>query len=182
MKLFHKHLHPESLGERIYEDLRSGMEGTDDLSADRLVESLDLDPGALHPQFRGEIMTGLMFGAVMAVERSATGRIANRILAGLKADFLAHLEEQGANPLQRAEWETIIAARFLDYRKALEGYSGFEPPWKLGRLFYWNILGEEIHVAMSVKIATLYLLGGRDTCQDLLNEYGPYLLPDTVRA
>lgn len=176
MGIFRKDLLPEALGARIYERLRSGMEGDDDLSADRFLASLDLDSGSAHAQVRGEIMAGLLFGAVMAVERSAASWTANRIVAGMRTEFLAHLEEQGASTLQRAEWDAVLAARFLAYRQALEGYTGFEPPWKLGRLFYWNILGEELHVAMSVKIATLYLLCGRDLCQDLLNACGPRLV------
>lgn len=176
MGMFRRHLRPEALGGRIYEHLRAGMEGNEDLAVEAFLTSLDLDAGARHPQVRGEVMAGLLFGAVMAVERSATSRVAGRIVAGMRAEFLAHLEEQGASALQRAEWDAVLAARFLSYRQALEGYTGFEPPWKLGRLFFWNILGEELHVAMSVKIATLYLLLGRDACQDLLNEYGPQLV------
>ena len=67
-------------------------------------------------------------------------------------------------------------AHFDEYRKCLEGYEGFEPPWKLGRLFLWNITGEEKYHAISIKIATLYLLEARDVCQSLINEHGPTLV------
>jgi len=178
MKLFRRHTTPEDLGARLYEALRSGLESKGDLSSDRLLESIDLSPETLDENYRGEVIVGLMFAAVLAVERSATPRLVHQITAGMKAEFLSHLEEQGASPLQRAEWENVLAARFLDYRKSLEEYTGFEPPWKLGRAFYWNILGEEAYMAMAIKIATLYLSAARDHCQQVLNEEGPYLLPD----
>ena len=117
-----------------------------------------------------------MFGGVMAVERSATLRVADEIIAGMKLAFLQHLEEQGADAIQRAEWESVLADHFLTYRQCLENYSGFEHPWKLGRQFYWNLVGVEEHAALLIKISTLYLLAGRDRCQELLNEYGPSLL------
>lgn len=176
VRLFRKHLPPEELGARIYEGLRSGMELNDDLSMSRFIRSLDLDPCTLDEQYAGEIMVALMFGATLAIERSASPRVAEQIGAGMKAEFLNHIQEQGATQIQKAEWETITAGRFLDYRRSIEDYSGFEPPWKLGRALFWNIIGEEKYVAMSVKIATLYILAARDLCQSLLNEHGPSLL------
>ncbi len=152
------------------------MESRDDLSLSGLLRSLDLEPQNLDEQYAGETMVALMFGATLAIERSASPRVAEQIGAGMKAEFLSHIKEQGATQLQKAEWESIIAGRFLDYRRSIEDYSGFEPPWKLGRQFFWNIIGEEKYIAMSVKIATLYILAGRDVCQTVLNEYGPSLL------
>jgi hypothetical protein len=160
----------------LYEALRIGMQSDNELSMIRLLESLDLNPGDLHKQYVGEIMVGLMFGASLAVERSASPRVAEQIALGMKAEFLNHIQEQGATSIEKAEWEAVIAGHFLEYRQCLETYSGFEPPWKLGREFFWNILGEEIYRAMSVKIATLYLLAARDAAQGLLNQYGPTLL------
>jgi hypothetical protein len=176
LRLFRKQTRPADLGSILYEALRSGMESDGDLSIDGFLRSLDSDLGEANDQYAGEIMVGLMFGAVMAIERSASARVAEQITSGLKLEFVRHLEEQGANAIQRAEWETILADRFLGYRQCLENYSGFEPPWKLGRQFYWNLVGIEDHVAMLVKISTLYLLAARDRCQDLLNEYGPSVL------
>lgn len=162
----------------MYELLRSGLESSGELSITHILEGMDRSAAELDANYRGEVMVGLMFSAGLAVERSATPRVARQIMAGVKAEFLSHLEEQGATTLQQAEWENVLAARFLDYRKALEEYTGFEPPWKLGRQLYWNLVGEEQYVAMSIKIATLYLMTARDRCQTLLNEQGPYLLPD----
>ncbi len=178
MRLFRKHRTSEELGELLYEALRSGMESGGELSTDRLLDSIDRTAAQLDEQFRGEIIVGLMFGATLAIERSATARVATRIAAGMKAEFMNHQEEQGATAIQRAEWEAVIASRFLSYRMSLEGYTGFEPPWKLGREFYWNIIGEQDYTAMSIKIATLYLLSARDFAQVLLNEHGPYLVAE----
>lgn len=152
------------------------MESNGDLSSKRFLESLDLSREELDEQYEGEIMVGLMFGAMLAIERSASARVAAQISAGMKAEFLNHIQEQGASPVEKAEWETVIASRFLDYRRYLEDYSGFEPPWKLGRQLFWNIVGKEEYVAMSVKIATLYMLAARDVAQGMLNERGPTLL------
>jgi hypothetical protein len=58
----------------------------------------------------------------------------------------------------------------------MDGYSGYEPPWKLGRQFYWSLVGNEDYAAMSIKIATLYLLAARDRVQHFLNECGPLIL------
>lgn len=152
------------------------MESKSDLSIDEFLRSLDRDIRQVNEQYAGEIAVGLMFGAVIAIERSASERVAVEIISGMKLEFLRHLEEQGANAIQRAEWEIILADRFLGYRQCLENYSGFEPPWKLGRQFYWNLIGEEEHVAMLIKISTLYLLAARDKSQELLNKYGPLVL------
>jgi hypothetical protein len=152
------------------------MESSGELSMDQFIKGLGKDASELSEQYAGEIMVGLMFGALMAIERSASARVAELITSGMKLEFFRHLEEQGANPIQRAEWEIILADRFLSYRQCLENYSGFEPPWKLGRQFYWNLIGSEDHVAMLIKISTLYLLAARDKCQEMLNEYGPSLL------
>jgi hypothetical protein len=121
-------------------------------------------------------MTGLMFSAVLAIERSTPPRTARKIISGMTEEFVHHLEEQGASTVQRAEWEVTTAAAFLSYRNSLEDYSGFEPPWKLGRQFYWNLVESKDFPAMSIKISTLYLIAARDRVQDLLNEYGPLIL------
>ena len=180
----------------IYEALRSGMESVPsppsgertgraasrsiqeggDLSMIGFLRSLDRTPAELDEQYVGEIMVALMFGAELAIERSASPRVAEQINAGMKTEFFSHILEQGASPVEKAEWEAVIADHFLSYRQCLEDYSGFEPPWKLGRQFYWNLVGAEVYHALSVKIATLYMLTARDVSQDLLNEFGPTLL------
>jgi len=177
MALFRKHRQPEELGAMLYEALRSGMESdTGELSLKLYVEGLDVDPKDMDEQYVGQAMVGLMFGATLAIERSATANVAEQIGSGMKTAFLNHVIEQGADAIQKAEWENVIAAVFLTYRKRLEGYSGFEPPWKLGRELYWNVIGKEEYNTMAIKISTLYLLAARDTCQELLNEYGPTLV------
>ena len=176
MRLFRKHIKPENLGAMLYEELRRGMASDSDLSMDGFLRSLDKDPGEVDEQYAGEIMVGLMFGAAMAIERSASALVAEEIKTGMKQEFLRHLEEQGADETHRAEWEAILADRFGGYRVTLENYSGFEPPWKLGRQFYWNLIGVEEHIAILIKIATLYVLTARDKCQELLNKYGPLVL------
>lgn len=180
VRLFKKHRRPEELGAMLYEALRQALELEGDLCLDGFVDSLGRQRESLDAQYVGEIMIGLMFGGAMAIERSAPARVAEQIDAGMKTEFLQHIQEQGASSIQKAEWETIIATRFLDYRQCLEDYSGFEPPWKLGREFFWNILGADEYDAMSIKISTLYILAARDLCQSLLNEYGPSLIIEKV--
>jgi hypothetical protein len=176
VRIFRKHRRPEELGGLIYEALRKGMETQGDLSMERLLQSLSVEEKELDQQYAGEMIVGLMFGASMATKRSASQRVSGQINSGMKAEFFNHIAEQGASPVERAEWETIVAARFLAYEQCLEDYSGFEPPWRMGRQFYWNLLGHEEYNAMSIKIATLYLLTGRDASQELLNEHGPSLV------
>lgn len=193
LKLFRKQHRPEDLGAMIYEALRSGMESVppdeakgrgrahstkpaSDLSMTGFLQSLDRSPADLDEQYVGEIMVALMFGAALAIERSASPHVAEQIDSGMKAEFFSHILEQGASPVEKAEWEAVIADHFLAYRQCMEDYSGFEPPWRLGRQFYWNLIGTEEYNAMSIKIATLYMLTARDVSQDLLNEYGPTLL------
>ena len=176
VRLFRKQHRPEDLGGMIYEALRSGMESGSDLSMNGFLRSLDRGPAELDEQYVGEIMVGLMFGAALAIERSASVRVAEQIDSGMKTEFFSHIMEQGASAVEKAEWEAVIADHFLAYRQCLEDYSGFEPPWKLGREFYWNLIGTEEYNAMAIKIATLYMLTARDVSQDLLNEYGPTLL------
>lgn len=176
MSLFKKNIHPHELGMIVYERLRAGVESEGDLSLQGLLAGLSLHPDELEPQHVGEIMIGVMFAATLAIESQAGAKASQQIIAALKGEFFNHLDEQGASPLQIAEWEAVLADRFLTYRQAMEGYSGFEPPWKLGRTFFWHILSEKIHLAMSVKICTLYMLAARDACYDILREYGPRLI------
>lgn len=160
----------------VYEHLRSGMAGTGNLSVENLIRSLDINPATLDEQYVGEVMVGLMFGAQLAIDRSATERVGRRITAGLVGEFINHVAEQGADPVQQDEWRLVVTARFRTYRETLTDYSGFEPPWRLGREFYWSIIGREEYIALSIKICTLYMLAARDESQVLLNEYGPSLL------
>lgn len=175
MRLFQKNLRPSDLGIVIYEQLRSGMQSDDDLSVGGLLTGLELVPEDMDRQHLGEIMIGLMFGAALAIESHASVRAAQQVVSSMKAEFMNHLDEQGATIIQKAEWESVLADRFLSYRKCLEDYSGFEPPWRLGRAFFWKILGKEVHIAMCVKICTLYLLAARDSCETILKDYGPRL-------
>jgi len=174
--LFHrKHLLPDELGAMLYEMLRKHLESDGELSLERLLHSLDLEHDEARERYAGEVIVGLMFAATLAIERSTPQRVAQQIIAGMKTEFFQHLEEQGANILQKAEWEATVANTFLEYRTTLEGYSGFEPPWRLGRQFFWNLTRGEEYIAMSIKISALYLLAARDAAQDLLNQYGPTL-------
>lgn len=173
LRLFQKNLRPTDLGAVMYERVRLGMQSDDALSMNTLLTGLEVLPEELDVQYVGEIIIGLMFGATLAIERHASPPVAQQVASSMKAEFLNHLDEQGATTIQVAEWETVLANRFLEYRKTLDGYTGFEPPWKLGRAFFWNILGKEVHIAMCVKICTLYLLAARDLCEELLKEYGP---------
>ena len=178
MKLFRKHCTPEELGARLYEALRAGMASSNDLSLERYVNSLGFSTGDLQDQYVGEVMIGAMFAAIMAIERSTSRWIGEQIRKGMVSDFLRHLKEQGASESQIGEWKTILNIRFDEYQTSLEGYEGLEPPWKLGRQFYWNMIGTEEYQAMSIKISTLYLLEARDAAQELLNLYGPTILVD----
>lgn len=175
MGLFQKNLRPADLGICIYERLRKGMQSNDDHSMANLLSGLEVADCELDEQHVGEIMIGLLFGATLAIEGSASVPAAQQVVSSMKAEFVNHLHEQGATPIQKAEWEAVLADRFLTYRKCLEGYSGFEPPWRLGRAFFWNIIGKELHIAMSVKICTLYMLAAKDMCAELLKELGPRL-------
>lgn len=175
MGFFKKNLLPSELGAHIYESLRRALQSDSDLSLQRLIVGLELVPEELHDQYVGEIMIGLMFGATLAIESAASPRAAQQIISSLKAEFLNHLEEQGATAIQRAEWEAVLANRFLTYRATLEGYTGFEPPWKLGRALFWNIINNEVHIAMCVKICTLYMMAARDMCLEILRQFGPRL-------
>src|SRR5436309_11493983 len=94
LRLFKKHIRPEDLGGLLYEELRKGMESNSDLSIDGFLRSLDRDLAEANEQYAGEIMVGLMFGAVMAIERSASVHVAEQIISGMKVEFLQHLEEQ----------------------------------------------------------------------------------------
>ncbi len=178
MKLFRKNQTPEELGAKLYEALRAGMASETELSVERFVGSLDMPPDTLDEQYVGEVMIGAMFAAQLAVERSTWQGLARQISRGMYDEFLLHLREQGASPVQIAEWETVAAARFTDYRASLEGYEGFEPPWKLGRQFFWAIVGTKEYRALPIKIATYYLLEARNVAQHLMNQYGPTLVVD----
>jgi hypothetical protein len=181
MALFKKQLQPEKLGAIVYERLRKELEGNGDLALDHLLHNLGLESANDQPEHAGDVIVALMFAATMAIERSAPEPVAVKIVSGMKSEFLSHLREQGATALQAAEWEATLASSFLVYRTCLEDYSGFEPPWKLGRQFFWNLIGREEYVAMAVKIATLYLIAARDAVQELLNKYGPaVILPRSV--
>jgi len=152
------------------------MASETEISIDRLAGSLDLPTDELSELYVGEAMIGAMFAATLAIERSTWKWMGQQIQKGMAGEFFLHLKEQGATVDQIGEWRLMIDARFAEYRLCLQGYEELEPPWKLGRQFYWNMIGDERYVAMSIKIATLYLLEIRDAAQKLMNQYGPTLI------
>lgn len=173
MKLFRRHYSPEEVGAMIYETLRAGMASDGNLSVKVLIENLDRTEADLQDQYVGEIMIGAMFGAMLAVDRSASPWIGEQICRGMHLEFYTHLAEQGASEEQVLEWRVVVQERIHEYRRCMEQYEGFEPPWKMGRQLFWNLTGAEEYLAMSIKIATLYVLAARDAVQPVLNQYGP---------
>jgi hypothetical protein len=173
MKLFRRHYSPGEVGGMIYETLRAGMASDGNLSVTTLIENLDRTEAELQDQYVGEIMIGAMFGATLAIDRSTSNWLADQICRGMHTEFFTHLAEQGASERQVLEWRAVVQERFQEYRRCMEQYEGFEPPWKMGRQLFWNITGAEEYLAMSIKIATLYVLAARDAVQPLLNQYGP---------
>jgi hypothetical protein len=178
MKLFRRHYSPAEVGALIYETLRAGMASDENLSVRALIDNLDRTETELEDQYVGEIMVGAMFGATLAIDRSTPGWVGQEICRGMHQEFYMHLAEQGASEQQVLEWRTVVQERFHEYRRCMEQYEGFEPPWKMGRQLFWNLTGTEEYLAMSIKIATLYVLAARDAVQPVLNQYGPLI---TVR-
>ena len=178
MKLFRKHCTPEELGARVYESLRAGMASDGDLSIQRFLTSLDVTSDDLQEQYVGEVMIGAMFAATIAINRSTSAWMGEQIVQGMINDFLLHLSEQGAMLRQIEEWRAVVRERFDEFRITMEGYEGLEPPWKMGRQFYWNMSGREEYLAMNIKISTLYLLEALDQAQEIVNLYGPSLVVD----
>jgi hypothetical protein len=175
VKLFRKQITPENLGAMIYEALRSSLASGGPFSIETLVRRIGKSEGDLPEQYVGAIMVGSMFGAVLAIERSTAKLTGERIVEGMQEEFLRHLREQGASAEQVADWREIVGEHFQVYRTCLEGYEGFEPPWKLGRQFLWGITGVEEFIGTAIKGATLHILGAQETAQDLVNRYGPAL-------
>jgi hypothetical protein len=173
MRLFRRHYSPEEIGAMVYETLRAGMASDGDLSVRTLIENLDRTESDVEEQYVGEIMIGAMFGATLAIDRSTSPWIAEQICRGTQQEFYTHLAEQGASEEQVLEWRAVVQERFQEYRRCMEQYQGFEPPWKMGRQLFWNLTGTEEYLAMSIKIATLYVLAARDAVQPVLNQYGP---------
>lgn len=179
MKLFRKHLTPEQLGAAIYEHLRAHLASDDKLSISALLRDIERVEETLPEQHQGAIMVGTMFGATMAIERSTGSWVSRRIVQGMHDEFFNHLREQGASSGQVSDWKKTVLDQNEQYRVAMEGFEeDLEPPWKLGRLFLWNIIGEEEYVAAQIKSATLFLLAARDAAQSLTNKYGPSLVID----
>ena len=163
----------------IYEHLRTRLASDDPLSITALLERLGRAESELPEQHQGAIMVGVMFGAVLAIERSTTRWIARRIADGMSKEFAVHLREQGASSQQVVDWQQVVVDHSMLYRHALEGYDeSLEPPWKLGRQYLWLIIGTEEYVAAEIKEATLFLLQARDVAQSLMNRYGPSLITD----
>ena len=175
MKLFKKHFWPEELGALIYEALRMAVESDGALSLEKFVQSIVTAGVPENGQYEGEVMVGLMFAARMAIDRSTTQAIGESIALGITAEFRRHILEQGATKAQTGEWEMILTTRFQSYHRMIEADTSFEPPWKLGRAFFWNVTGNESYDAMAIKASTLYLMAAEDLSQNLLNEYGPTL-------
>jgi hypothetical protein len=176
MKLFRRNYSPGEVGAMIYETLRAGMASEGDLAVRTLIDNLDRTEANLHDQYVGEIMIGAMFGAALAIERSTSPWIGGQICRGMHQEFFTHIAEQGASEKQVLEWRAVVQERFQTYRQCMEQYEGFEPPWKLGRQLFWNLTGTQEYLAMSIKIATLYVVAARDAVQPLLNQYGPSIV------
>ena len=177
--MFRRRKTPESFGALLYETLRTGLTLPGPLSLDQVASTLSDDGELLDEQYPGEIVVGAMYAAAMAIDRSSPRPIADRIVAGMTAEFLRHLGEQGASALEVGEWRSVMNSHFADYRDILIGYEGLEPPWKFGRQLLWCLTGAEEHTAVAVRDATRFLLAVRDAAQELVNMHGPSLLLET---
>jgi hypothetical protein len=174
MRLFRRQYQPGEFGALLYETVRAAIAApSGELSFVQLLKNLDWTFDRLPPQHVGEVVIGSLFAATLAIDRSVPRWISGDITGGMCAEFRVHLGEQGASHEQVAEWAQVLMTRFAELHQELEGYDGLEPPWKLGRRFLWNILGEEEKSALRIKHATLFLLAARDRAQQLLNTYGP---------
>lgn len=180
MRALQRRKTPEAFGALLYEALRTGLTLPGHLNLDQLASRLCDEGEALDEQYPGEIVVGAMYAATMAVDRSTTRSIADRIIAGMTGEFLGHLGEQGASGPEVGEWGSIMHAHFADYRDMLVGYEELEPPWKLGRQLLWCMTGSEDHTAVAVRDATRFLLAVRDAAQELMNMHGPALLLETA--
>jgi hypothetical protein len=179
MRVFQRRKTPEAFGALLYEALRTGLTLPGPMNLDHLASAFSDEGEILDEQYPGEIVVGAMYAAAMAVDRSTQRPIADRIVAGMTAEFLRHLGEQGASGPEVGEWSSIMHAHFADYRDILIGYQELEPPWKLGRQLLWCMTGSEKHTAVAVRDATRFLLAVRDAAQELMNMHGPSLLLET---
>ncbi len=170
-----KHLTPETLGALLYETLREAVASTEELAVGNLLSRLEIEEETLPRQYVGEIMVGCLYAATLAVERSASEWIGQRIVEGMKEEFVSHLREQGATPQQAEQWTGVVERHFAEYRLSMEDYEGLEPPWKLGRQLLQNFSGRDDHAALSVKHATEYLVTMQNLAQRVLNDHGPRL-------
>jgi hypothetical protein len=170
-----KNLTPETLGALLYETLREAVASTEELAVHKLLSELEIPEETLPRQYVGEIVIGSLFAATLAVERSTSQWIGERIVEGMTTEFVSHLREQGATPREADEWTGVVERQFAEYRLCMEGHTGLEPPWKLGRKFLWNFSGQKDYVALSIKHATDYLLTAEDLAQQVLNTHGPHL-------
>jgi hypothetical protein len=173
--MMRKHLTPETLGALLYETLREAVASTEELAVGKLLSRLEIEEETLPRQYVGEIMAGCLYAATLAVERSASEWIGQRIVAGMKEEFVSHLREQGATPQQVQQWKGVVDRHFVEYGLSMEDYEGLEPPWKLGRQLLQNFSGRDDHPALSVKHATEYLVTMQTLAQQVLNDYGPRL-------
>ena len=177
-----RNLTPEELGAGIYEMLRASMSSGGDLSLERLQGALAEHEEVLDEQFAGTVMIGAMYAATLAVGRSTTTWVSERIQGGIISEFYAHLKEQGASSEQVSEWKVVLAEHWQEYARVLDGYEGYEPPWRFGRSLLWFLSSDDHHLALAVKDATMFLLKAEETAQDLMNTHGPKLEVDTLSA
>ena len=170
-----RHLTPEALGALLYETLREAVASTEELSVSGLLGRLEIEEETLPRQYVGEIMRGCLFAATLAIRRSTSDWIGDRIVAGMKEEFVSHLLEQGATRQQAEQWKGVVERHFVEYGASMEGYEGLEPPWKLGRQFLCTFSGRDDHTAIAVKHGTDYLTTMENLAQEILNDRGPRL-------
>lgn len=139
------------------------------LSYEILFKKLEENHDELPPAYIFELLVGLLFGALQAIEKKYQYPISGEIMDGVRTEFIKHAKP--VTELSDDEFNSFIAKRFQEYNNCLNNHSGAGYLWHLGKQYYWNIISNQKENITSPMTAGLYIFKATEMTNQIIKEY-----------
>jgi len=170
MATFKKKVSAQELGNIIYANTRYGVMLSDTpLSLETLMEKLEENQNELPPSYIFELLVGLLFGVLLAIEKEYQYPIAGEIMDGVRTEFIKHAKP--VTELKDNDFNSFIVKRFQEYSECMNNHSGAGPVFHLGTQYYWNIIGNKKESVTAPMSAGLYIFKATELVKLIFKDY-----------
>ncbi len=145
------------------------MSSDTSLSQSTLMTKIGENPDELSPSYIFELFAGLLFGALLAIEKNYQYPAAGEIMDGVRKEFIKHAKPVAE--LTDVQFNSFIAKRFQEYSECMNNQSGAGPIFHIGKQYYWNIIGHKKEDVANVTNAGLYIFKATELVGQILKDY-----------